>query len=497
MMRMQELATTTALTTGTTATTATTARTTRTTTTRAGMAQADTPRRGGGGRTAVACRRCHARKAKCNATVAAAAGTAAGASTTPLVPCSSCVAAGLECVLIESRRGKYPRRRRGAEDRRRSEVVAASVLSSGLLAAAAAAAAAAPSADDAHAVATTLSPASAPAMTGAGDALPATPDSPDAFYAQIADQGLNNGDDTATVMGDGASTGSAATPGAAPSSAVMAAMANGGDCSATANMHNTAAGGSAGATHGGPNLPLPVIETVFLGEAFSLTYMLHDVLAPFLAADAHRFQRRQHLPLLTNRPTCPRADVVARQAAYLRSEGLGGPDMFAGAGAEEEHENRHGNDSPDDADDPLLRCYFDHFHPAFPVVHAAQFRAAVAARTASLLVLTAVRLVAVTICADALLVEAARSSGVACDAADKTAGSPGKASLQIRHVLRRRYYRQAKALYDADLEPDKYDTIAGAFLMSFWWDGPDDQKDSWHWLGVATSLAQSRGMHRS
>ena len=33
--------------------------------------------------------------------------------------------------------------------------------------------------------------------------------------------------------------------------------------------------------------------------------------------------------------------------------------------------------------------------------------------------------------------------------------------------------------------------------MTYWYETPDDQKDTWHWLGVAVSLAQTMGLHRN
>ena len=116
------------------------------------------------------------------------------------------------------------------------------------------------------------------------------------------------------------------------------------------------------------------------------------------------------------------------------------------------------------------------FHPGFPVLDQNEFLQQVAAGEASLLVLSAVLMVAVTICPEDLL---QLPEGVS------------------RHDARSVYYHQAKSLYDADQEPDKFQTIAGVFFMCFWWGGPDDQKDSWHWLGIASSLATSLGMHRS
>ena len=34
-------------------------------------------------------------------------------------------------------------------------------------------------------------------------------------------------------------------------------------------------------------------------------------------------------------------------------------------------------------------------------------------------------------------------------------------------------------------------------LMTYWYETPDDQKDTWHWMGVAISLAQTIGLHRN
>ena len=34
-------------------------------------------------------------------------------------------------------------------------------------------------------------------------------------------------------------------------------------------------------------------------------------------------------------------------------------------------------------------------------------------------------------------------------------------------------------------------------LLTYWYETPDDQKDTWHWMGVAVSLAHTIGLHRS
>jgi hypothetical protein len=39
--------------------------------------------------------------------------------------------------------------------------------------------------------------------------------------------------------------------------------------------------------------------------------------------------------------------------------------------------------------------------------------------------------------------------------------------------------------------------VQALLLMTYWYETPDDQKDTWHWMGVAISLAQTIGLHRN
>jgi hypothetical protein len=38
--------------------------------------------------------------------------------------------------------------------------------------------------------------------------------------------------------------------------------------------------------------------------------------------------------------------------------------------------------------------------------------------------------------------------------------------------------------------------VQALLLMTYWYESPDDQKDTWHWMGVAISLAHTIGLHR-
>lgn len=52
-------------------------------------------------------------------------------------------------------------------------------------------------------------------------------------------------------------------------------------------------------------------------------------------------------------------------------------------------------------------------------------------------------------------------------------------------------------LYDFDYEADRLVLVQSLLLMTYWYETPDDQKDTWHWMGVAISLAHTIGLHRN
>jgi hypothetical protein len=51
-------------------------------------------------------------------------------------------------------------------------------------------------------------------------------------------------------------------------------------------------------------------------------------------------------------------------------------------------------------------------------------------------------------------------------------------------------------LYDFDCESDKISIVQALLLMTYWSDIPDDQKDMWHWLGIAISLSESMSLSK-
>ncbi|KAF4466039.1 hypothetical protein FALBO_7111 [Fusarium albosuccineum] len=126
--------------------------------------------------------------------------------------------------------------------------------------------------------------------------------------------------------------------------------------------------------------------------------------------------------------------------------------------------------------DRLVYEFFKLVHPTFPVLNRRSFTQLYRQGKISPIVLQTVFLLGVTVCGDDLLREA---------------------GFNDRVTARRTHYLRAKTLYDIDYETDRTDLASALMLLSFWWNSPDDQKDSWYWLGCATSYAQSLGMHRS
>ena len=51
-------------------------------------------------------------------------------------------------------------------------------------------------------------------------------------------------------------------------------------------------------------------------------------------------------------------------------------------------------------------------------------------------------------------------------------------------------------LYDLDAEPDQLTIVQAALLLTSWSRTPVDNKGTWHWMGIASSLAFSLGLHR-
>lgn len=70
------------------------------------------------------------------------------------------------------------------------------------------------------------------------------------------------------------------------------------------------------------------------------------------------------------------------------------------------------------------------------------------------------------------------------------------AGYQSRKSARKIFFQRARLLYDFDYEVDRISLVQSLLLMTYWYETPDDQKDTWHWMGVSLSLAHTIGLHR-
>lgn len=129
----------------------------------------------------------------------------------------------------------------------------------------------------------------------------------------------------------------------------------------------------------------------------------------------------------------------------------------------------------------LLLAYIEHVHPDFPVLELHDFLRRVSDRSGrhgqvSLLLY--------------------QSAMFAASAFIKTEYLSA-AGFSNRRGLRRAIFQAAKLLHDFDYENDKFTIVQSTLLLSFWYEAPDDSKETWHWSGMAISQAQALGLHRS
>ncbi|KAK4103954.1 hypothetical protein N658DRAFT_420567 [Parathielavia hyrcaniae] len=128
----------------------------------------------------------------------------------------------------------------------------------------------------------------------------------------------------------------------------------------------------------------------------------------------------------------------------------------------------------------LLAAYVEYVHPYMPLVELLDFLTVVndrsgAAGKVSLFLYHAVMFAATAFVDESLLKEAGFDS---------------------RRDARRAFFSRTRLLYDFDYETDRLILVQGLLLMTYWYETPDDQKDTWHWMGVAISLAHTIGLHR-
>ncbi|KAJ9628263.1 hypothetical protein H2204_009380 [Knufia peltigerae] len=202
-----------------------------------------------------------------------------------------------------------------------------------------------------------------------------------------------------------------------------------------------------------------VVHVMYMGETFNLTHLLRQT-----NPESARSTRKRHYVVRFNPQSQSAAvedeyDDDSSLTTFLQQQGC-----FVVPNVHTCYQ--------------LFRTYFDYVHPHYPILDRTEFASQYAdpTRPPSYLLLQSVLFMAAGHCDMAVLREAGFDS---------------------RYHARKTFFKRAKALYDNDHEPNKVTVVQAVFLISFWWNGPTDQKDTWHWLGIAISLALTLGMHRS
>ncbi|RFU81421.1 c6 transcription factor [Trichoderma arundinaceum] len=134
---------------------------------------------------------------------------------------------------------------------------------------------------------------------------------------------------------------------------------------------------------------------------------------------------------------------------------------------------------PHDVCDELVRCYFQHVHFFLPIIDAPAFLneyCSNGSRNISLLLYWSMLLAAANF-VDADVLQ--------------------KAGFSSRKAMKTAMYERAKCLYDVDRGTDKLVLIQSVILLGFWYTDPQDHTGAWYWIGIAISLSQNIGLHRS
>ncbi|KAF2153075.1 hypothetical protein K461DRAFT_240433 [Myriangium duriaei CBS 260.36] len=130
--------------------------------------------------------------------------------------------------------------------------------------------------------------------------------------------------------------------------------------------------------------------------------------------------------------------------------------------------------------DALLRCFVEFVHPYMPLLDVHDLIDSVdrndGSNQVSLLLFQAIMFTGVAMVDIKLL---------------KAAG------YFSRREARREFFQKTRLLYDFDYEADRISLIQSLLLMTYWYETPDDQKDSHHWMGIAVSLSHTIGLHRN
>ncbi|KAH7124197.1 fungal-specific transcription factor domain-containing protein [Dactylonectria macrodidyma] len=69
------------------------------------------------------------------------------------------------------------------------------------------------------------------------------------------------------------------------------------------------------------------------------------------------------------------------------------------------------------------------------------------------------------------------------------------AGYQTKRAARQALFQKVRLLYDFDVESSPTARIQTTLWMTYWYNGPEDQKDLWYWVGVTVVLSSISGLH--
>lgn len=202
--------------------------------------------------------------------------------------------------------------------------------------------------------------------------------------------------------------------------------------------------------------------TVFLGESSPLTCVIDEG----RTRSPDNVQLRGMPRTRLRYPISERRDVTR-----IRDEAL---NSYKEKLEEQLLQNGSFSFPPEETREALLQAYFTWFHPCFPILDRKAIHDAYEQDSLSPLLFQAVLFIGVSLCPDLALT---------------------RAGFHVRYTAKFLFYSRARAIYDADCEPDKIVKLQALFLLSFWRGGPSEDRDTRFWLEVGIGLAQKRGMH--
>ncbi|KAJ9643673.1 hypothetical protein H2204_001818 [Knufia peltigerae] len=134
---------------------------------------------------------------------------------------------------------------------------------------------------------------------------------------------------------------------------------------------------------------------------------------------------------------------------------------------------------PKDVCDKAVLAYFRNAHPLLPVLDAKSFLDSYSRRGCQgvrLILLWSILHVA----ASFLPLDVVKRSG-----------------FQTKKAMKAAMYQHVKLLYDNNQESDQLVLVQAVLILGYWHPDSQDRFEAWHWTGIAISMSQCMGLHRS